>query len=217
MFGRLFILFSVAVAVVFACFPELDIFVSKLFYRDGEFFLKHEPIFEFMHDVIVPLTIVTVIVLLALLIYTYKGRKIGKYLDKKAAIFLLVYLITGPAVVTNLVFKEYSGRVRPVNSKFFGGEHKFTPYYDFSGKCDHNCSFISGHVGGAMFFLALAYVFRNRLILVLSLSFVALMALTRVVQGAHFLSDVLFAIIVNFIILKLVYYLIYKKEARLEE
>ncbi len=217
MFGKFFILFSVAVATIFALFPQLDIWVSQEFYADGHFFLKNEPIFVFMHDILRPMTIVVVLSLISLLIYTFKGKKIGKYLDKKAVIFLIVYLVTGPAVVTNLIIKEHSGRVRPINSELFGKEKKFTPYYDFSGECKHNCSFISGHTGGAMFFLALAYIFRSRVVFWLTLSFIALMATTRVVQGAHFLSDVLFSIIINFIILKVLYYLFYERSSKVEE
>jgi lipid A 4'-phosphatase len=212
MFSKGFIIFSLAVAVIFALFPELDIYISSLFFRDGEFYLSDRAFFVFMHDMLRPLIIVTVVVLIGVLIYSWRGGKIGRYLDKRAALFLLTYLLVGPAIVTNLIIKEHSGRDRPKNCKIFGGEEEFKPYYDFSGSCEYNCSFISGHTSGALFFLSLAYLFRSKRVFWAALIFGALMGITRVVQGSHFMSDVLFSFIINFIILKVLYYLFYREK-----
>ncbi len=211
-FSKFFLIFTVASLLLFALFPEIDLEVSGLFYHEGEgFYLKKHAFFVFMHDIIRPLLLLTVLLLLFFLFYKKKNR----FLDRKAAGFLLTFLLIGPGLVTNLIFKEHSGRVRPVHVLEFGGEKAFTPYYKLTGACKTNCSFISGHAAAAFFFMAFGYVYRSRKLFFLGLGFGVLMALTRVVQGGHFLSDVLFAFIVNFMILKGLYYLFYKEEASL--
>ena len=211
-FSKFFIFFTLASVLLFAFFPEIDLEVSGLFYHEnGGFYLKNAPFFSFMHDAIRPLLIVTVLVLLFFLIYP----KTNRYLDRKAAGFLLAFLLIGPGLITNVFFKEHSGRVRPVHVMEFGGDKAFTPYYKLTGACQTNCSFVSGHAAAAFFFMAFGYVYRSRKLFFLGLAFGVLMALTRVVQGGHFLSDVVFAFIINFMVLKGVYYLFYKKEALL--
>ncbi len=215
-FSKFFIIFTVGSLVLFALFPEIDLEVSGLFYREGEgFFLKDHPLAAFFHDILAPLFIVTFLLLFAYLYYQKKTGKKSDYFDKKAVAFLLTFLLIGPGIVTNLFFKEFSGRVRPVHVTQFGGQKQFTPYYQVNGACKTNCSFISGHAAAAFFFMAFGYVMRSRKVFLLGFGFGVAMALTRVVQGGHFFSDVLFAFIINFMILKGVYYLFYKEEATL--
>lgn len=215
-FSKAFIIFTLASMVLFALFPEIDLLVSGFFYREDEgFFLKDHPLSVFFHDVLGPLFVVTFVSLFAYLYYQKRSGKKSRYFDKKALVFLLIFLLTGPALVTNLFLKEVSGRVRPVHVTEFGGKKIFTPYYKMTGTCKTNCSFISGHAAAAFFFMAFGYVMRSQKIFLLGVSFGVFMSLTRVVQGGHFFSDVLFAFIINFIILKGLYYLFYKEEVRL--
>ncbi len=215
-FSKFFILFSVVSVVLFALFPEIDLDVSGFFYKEGEgFYLKNHSLAAFFHDLLGPLFIVTFLSLFGYLYYQKKSGKKSDYFDKKAVGFLLTFLLIGPGLVTNLFFKELSGRVRPVHVTQFGGDKAFTPYYKVTGACKTNCSFISGHAAAAFFFMAFGYVMRSRKVFLLGLGFGIVMSLTRVVQGGHFFSDVVFAFIINFIILKGVYYLFYKEEATL--
>ncbi len=219
-FSRFFILFSILSIVIFALFPQIDLGVSELFYRvnDG-FFLKHQEPFDFLYHEVKWFVIVPVVALLVLLVYQLISAKRLPTLNPKAIAFLLTFLIIGPGLVTNSILKENSTRSRPVQIHHFDPQsHKhFTPYYSLKGECKSNCSFVSGHLAAAAFYLAFAYLFHSRLLFALSLGFVVLMGVTRVVQGAHFLSDVIFSFIINLIILKLIYYLFFKEEARLEK
>ena len=79
-----------------------------------------------------------------------------------------------------------------------------------------NCSFISGHVAASIFFIAFGFLFRNRILFYIALGFSLLMSLSRVVAGGHFFSDVVFALIINFIIFKLLYFMFYKEDASLD-
>ncbi len=213
--SRIFIIFSLVVAIIFAIYPELDLRVSELFYDAKEgFFLKNQEPFAFMHDYLDEILKGIGVILILLFIYQLIAKKSFKHLNKRAIAFIFTFALVGPGIVTNLLIKEHSSRARPINIEHFGADEgkQFTPYYSLFGKCKTNCSFISGHLSGSMILLALAYIFKSRLIFASALGFVVLMGVSRVVQGAHFLSDVLFAFIINFIILKMIYYLFYGKK-----
>jgi len=219
-FSKFFIIFSIIMAILFALFPQIDLRVSEFFYDPIKgFFLKDDQPFAFLHDELRWILIVPWVVLLGMLAYQFITKKSFKYLNKKAIGFLFVYLLIGPGLITNVIIKDHSGRVRPINIEHFKADkgRNFTPYYSLTGKCEKNCSFISGHTSAAFFFLAFAYLYKSRLIFALTLAFGSLMGVARVVQGAHFLSDVIFAFIINLIILKIIYYLFYKEGAVLEE
>jgi len=217
-FSKYFILFTLFCVVIFALFPELDIAASSFFYKEGEgFYLGDSFLFAFLHKRLGVILGVSIVGLLLALLYQLKTKKVLKYFDKKAIGFILIFLLLGPGLITNVFFKEYSGRVRPVHTEIFGGSKAFTPYYSLKGECQTNCSFISGHAAAGFFFLAFAYVMKSRRIFYVALGFGVLMALTRVVQGGHFLSDVVFAFIVNFIVLKVLYFLFYKEEASFDK
>jgi len=219
-FSKFFIIFSLISAVVFALFPEIDLRVSELFFDEGKgFFLKDDQPFAFLHDELKWILIVPWIMLFGVLIYQLYTKRDFDYLNKKAIGFLFVFLLIGPGLITNIIIKDHSGRARPINIEHFQADkgRSFTPYYSLSGKCEKNCSFISGHTSAAFFFLAFAYIYKSRLIFALALAFGALMGVARIVQGAHFLSDVIFAFIINLIILKIIYYLFYKRGAVLKE
>ena len=111
-------------------------------------------------------------------------------------LFVIAALIVGPGVVANLVFKDNMGRARPREVVEFGGTKLFTPPLLPSGECRQNCSFVSGEASShfAAFF-ALAFVlpqFRTALIVV-ALAAGGFAGAIRIVQGGHFLSDVVFA------------------------
>ncbi len=219
-FSRVFILFTLVVALIFALFPDIDLRISELFFdsKNG-FYLKDLQPFAFLHDEIRWILLIPVVILLLVLLYQIIFQKRLQTLNPKAIFFIFTFLIIGPGIVSNLIIKEHSTRARPINIDHFGANKgkTFTPYYSHEGKCKKNCSFISGHTAAATLFLTFAYLYRSRLLFMLALGFVALMGLTRVVQGAHFLSDVIFSFIINLIILKIVYYLFYKKYALLED
>ncbi len=217
-FSPFFLLFTLCCMLLFALYPEIDIQVASLFYDAQKgFYLKEFPLFHFLYKGIGPIMIGTFLALFLGLYWQKKRGKEAHFLHKKAVGFLLLFFLIGPGIITNLIFKEHSGRARPVQIIQFGGEKQFTPYYEITNQCEHNCSFISGHAAAAFFFMAFGYVMHSRLLFWLGFSFGVLMALTRMAQGGHFLSDVTFAFIINLIVLKILYYLYYKEGAVLEK
>jgi len=85
------------------------------------------------------------------------------------------------------------------------------PALEMSRQCERNCSFVSGDVSAALSFLAVALLVpaRRR---GWALAGTALMAggigFARMVAGAHFLSDVLFAGLFTLLVVQICYRLI---------
>jgi lipid A 4'-phosphatase len=110
--------------------------------------------------------------------------------------FVVACLAVGPGVVANLVLKDNLGRARPREVIEFGGTKAFTPAFVPSNQCPDNCSFVSGEAS-SMFasFFALALVLpQYRMALIAAgIATGSIAGAIRMLQGAHFLSDVLFA------------------------
>lgn len=190
--------FLVAVGAVFTIFPQLDQSVSGLFYRSGGgFFLYDNPVIRVIHDAVPPLAVGSGIVLVTALAWTrWTGRNVAG-LSWRAAAYLLAVLIVAPGLLANTVLKDNWGRARPSQTIEFGGKKAFTPALRISDQCDHNCSFVCGHAAMAFTPMALAFVLRSRRqrrwALAGGLGFGGLVGMVRIIEGGHFLSDVLFA------------------------
>jgi membrane-associated phospholipid phosphatase len=124
----------------------------------------------------------------------------------RAAIFLTASLLIGPGLLVNGIMKPHWGRPRPIEITQFGGTLKFVNWWDPSGACDSNCSFISGEASTA------AWMFGPAMLLPMpwrTVGIVAVAALTatisslRVIAGGHFFTDVLFGALATILILLL--------------
>ena len=117
---------------------------------------------------------------------------------RKKGVFLLLLLILGPGVLTNVIFKEYWGRPRPREIIQFSGAKQFLQPWQ-RGIPHNGRSFPSGHSSAAFYMAAPYFIFRNekRKIALLWLAggmiFGILMSIARIAQGGHFLSDCLWA------------------------
>lgn len=118
---------------------------------------------------------------------------------RRAGLFLLVVFGLGPGLIVNYALKEHWGRPRPHQVSEFGGEFAYVPLGTPGPSITHNSSFPSGHAAVAFYLIAPAFVVpaqRPRLangLLALGSIFGAGMSLTRVMQGGHFASDVLWS------------------------
>ncbi|TAN56852.1 MAG: phosphatase PAP2 family protein [Magnetospirillum sp.] len=194
-----FVSLLLSVAVVFTLFPALDQGISALFYRagGGGFFLYENPLIRGIHDAVPPLAIGSGVALLAILAGALWMKRPIAGLSWRSAIYLLAVLIVAPGLLTNTVLKDNWGRARPSHTVEFGGKKAFTPALVISDQCDHNCSFVCGHAAMAFTPVALAFVLRTRRqrrgALAAGLGLGGLVGLVRIIEGGHFLSDVLFA------------------------
>ncbi len=111
-------------------------------------------------------------------------------------LFLVLCLSIGPGLVANLIFKDQWGRARPKHVVEFGGTKQFTPAPLPANQCKRGCSFVSGEASSTFvpFYAAAAIVPQWAAALIVTGTISGLVAgFVRISQGAHFLSDIVFA------------------------
>ncbi|MCI0401732.1 MAG: phosphatase PAP2 family protein [Gammaproteobacteria bacterium] len=194
---RLFLGLSLGAAVVFILFPGLDLGSSSLFYDKaaGGFFLNNRG-FDVVHSAISEAGRIITLALFILLAISWLSSKVGAYLSCQRILwFLFLAFALGPGLVVDVVFKDHFGRARPAAIVEFGGDKMFTPAFVISDQCDKNCSFVCGScsVGFAILAFALLTKTRRKRYIAGATVFGGLVGLMRIVQGAHFLSDVIFS------------------------
>ncbi|MGB5526957.1 MAG: phosphatase PAP2 family protein [Gemmatimonadota bacterium] len=196
--SRVLLAVAIVAAAVFTAFPDIDLWMSGLFYRpDGGFYLKDAWWAVAIYDSI-PIIAITVGVgsLLFLIGNLVRKRQIGP-LSNRFLLFLLAALAVGPGLVVNAGFKDNWGRARPRDVAEFSGEKHFTPALQPTDQCERNCSFVAGHPSVVFWLAALGFAVaarkrRNRVFAAAAaLGLVA--GFGRIVQGGHFLSDVIFS------------------------
>lgn len=116
----------------------------------------------------------------------------------RAGLFAGLLLAVGPWLLVNEVFKEHFGRPRPREIRQFGGDQEFHRLWQ-PGIPHEGASFPSGHASMGFYWLGL-FVFyhrgrptRAKIFLAAGLAHGCLMGFGRMVQGAHFASDVLWS------------------------
>ncbi len=199
-------------ALLFITFPKIDIAVSALFASPhGGFPLARHPVLKWLNRLVEYIAI-TGIVLLPMLLavgLVWKRSIFARHI--RQVLFLALSLALGPGLVANSLFKNLWGRARPRDIVEFGGTLTFTPPVLVAHQCDTNCSFVSGDTSLAFSLLAVALVLPKgwrRPGVVLVLLFGILIGFTRMVQGAHFLSDTVFAGLFMTLVIVVLYRLI---------
>jgi len=128
---------------------------------------------------------------------------------RRGAFAIVVTLVIGAGLLTNTVLKGYWGRPRPKQVEQFGGKHTYRPFWqpNFHTRHDPQRSFPSGHVAMGFYFLSVCFVGRrtkNRTLYVvgfiLTIGLGGSLMVTRVVQGGHFLSDVVASLILMWLV-----------------
>jgi len=213
----LFIALSLALVLglLFGIFPELDLKLAALFY-DGatrSFPLKFDSWAAIARDgamwiawsLAVPAIVALVIKLLR------PDRPL--LMSGRAIIFLLATLALSAGVLTNLTFKSYWGRPRPVLVTQFDGDLPFMPWWDPRGGCGRNCSFFSGEGATAFWTFAPAALTPppwRPLAYAAATLFGVITSALRMAFGGHFFSDVAAAGLVTFVVVWFAYALIYR-------
>jgi membrane-associated phospholipid phosphatase len=131
----------------------------------------------------------------------------------RAAVFLLVTILLSAVVLSNLTFKSYWGRPRPVMVTEFNGPWQFVPWWDPRGECGRNCSFFSGEGATAFWTYAPAALTPpawRPLAYVAATAFGVATSALRMAFGGHFFTDVAAAGLVSFFVIWLCYAWIYR-------
>lgn len=181
-----------AASLLFLVFPGIDLWFSGLFHEPGKGFIYASLPWAQWFYIASPILVKLMVAVLVLLVLLGLWRRFAGL--RRRALFLLTAILLGPGLLV-LVLKDYWDRARPWQVVEFGGEQRFTPAWVMTDQCDRNCSFVSGHASGAFSVMALAWVFvrHRRMWLVVGALWGAHMGFIRIIQGGHFLSDVVFA------------------------
>jgi membrane-associated PAP2 superfamily phosphatase len=140
----------------------------------------------------------TLVVVLALAGFFLSWSKEVFRLWRRVFLFLFLSAVLGPGIITNAILKEYWGRPRPREIEEFGGHNAFEPILSFDPVSEGK-SFPCGHATMGFYFLCGFFLlrrYRRKLadgIIVAALALGGLMGIARMLQGAHFFSDVVWA------------------------
>jgi lipid A 4'-phosphatase len=188
---------GVLAGIAFLAFPEIDLIASRVFHvGSGTFSGQSLGCLEMLRRFFVGVFYLCIATSLVGLIITRGRERSWQRLTGAQWLFLAICLAMGPGVVTNVVLKDHWGRARPKQVVEFGGAKTFTPPLIPTDQCANNCSFVSGEAASIFmpFYAAGLLIPQWATVLLIGgtlLGFVA--GLVRMSQGAHFLSDVIFA------------------------
>ena len=193
-------------------FTNLDIEIEAYFYSPEERWIhKDSNPWDFLYHYgnIPAFTIAGVSI--CILAASLASKRFLRY--RKITVFLLLVLAIGPGIITHSIFKENWGRPRPRQITSFGGTQKFLPVW-VKGVSGEGKSFPSGHASIGYYTLTPFFFLRRingkyaLVVLFAGLSYGSLMGLGRMIQGAHFASDVLWSGGFTYLTGLLVYYLL---------
>src|SRR3954452_9220690 len=206
---------ALVVGLVFGIYPELDLRLAALFYDSAtkSFPLKLNTPAAFARDG--AMWIAWGIALPAIVALVIKLARPDRPLliSGRAIVFLLLTLVLAAGILTNLTFKTYWGRPRPVVVTEFNGDLPFVPWWDPRGGCGRNCSFFSGEGATAFWTYAPAALTPSAwrpLAFAGATVFGVVTSVLRMAFGGHFFTDVAAAGLVSFFVVWLAYAWIYR-------
>ena len=193
--------------------PELDVYISSLFYYGDKQFLiqSYYPISIFFRKILLPFLLIYVFILPVFLRFLPLQKiYFGYTFSVSQIIFIWVSGAITMLLVVNVILKNMWGRVRPNDISYFGGIHDFTPWYKISNSCTSNCSFVSGDSSVGFLLIVFYFITKKRVYLYLGLVLGSVLGFVRVIAGGHFFSDIVFSQIVVTITI-LASFILYKK------
>ena len=199
------------VIAVYALDPGLDLRVTSHYFFDEaakKFWLADHPVIVSLRNLNSAIDIMIGVALAFAVIYAWIVPAKKPLVSRRAVIFLVATFLLAPVLVANGVFKENWSRPRPYHVAEFGGAASFVPWWDPRGTCKRSCSFFSGEVSAAAWTMAPAVLvpgIMGAVAIAASLAFTAAIAVVRLAQGGHFLSDTAFAALMTWLIVWLAY------------
>lgn len=193
--------------IIFFTFPFIDIFIANMFFYDGIFPLNGKYNFTMkIIDGIIEFGCMAIWIKVILAIGIKEMRKIGRkqilhsHLIKKLFYISSVGLLGSFGIVHTL--KHLISRCRPKAIQFFGGTAPFTEIWTYnpnSIKIGSSClSFVSGHAAIGFLIYSIAFTYsvhskKHMQYIILGSIIGGLFGFVRIIQGQHFLSDVIFS------------------------
>lgn len=208
-FYKIILLLFMLAATVLFIFPQIDIQVEQLLYRpEVGFYLNNLTAIQFIYKIVPMLIYIVLTSFILLFVWIHVTKHKVFRIGNREIIYLLLVLLIGPGLLVNFVFKDHFGRARPYQIVNFGGDKQFSRPLVIANQCKKNCSFPSGHAATGFYFVALALLWQRRKKLMVSLAilFGFIVGLGRMLQGGHFLSDVIYSGLIVLIVSYILYY-----------
>ncbi|MFY7978470.1 MAG: phosphatase PAP2 family protein, partial [Sediminibacterium sp.] len=162
----------------------------------SKFYLSSNLFVRFCHKIVPIICLIFVLVAALQSIKTFLKTKSLALRYYIKIIYVTLVCLIGPGIIIHGVIKETYDRARPHQIHEFGGNKLFTPAFVKSNQCDSNCSFVSGHASVGFMFYSLAFLVKGRKRILMNITATILgliFGLTRIMEGGHFLSDIIFA------------------------
>ncbi|MES2088802.1 MAG: phosphatase PAP2 family protein [Pseudomonadota bacterium] len=193
---------------LFAKVPQIDLMVAARYYAPSEGFLHaQDPVVRALY---VWSPIIGRTILAALAVFAAMGPWVARLLRprhellaqqcagpwRRAAIVAVLCGVLGPGLVIEVWFKNAAGRPRPVQVVQFGGDQVFHGAFEHGPDTTKHRSFVSSHAAAGFWLMSLGLtcgpVWRRRWFLI-GLITGSIIGVGRMMQGGHFLSDIIFA------------------------
>lgn len=206
---------ALVVGLLFGIDPELDLKLAALFYDapTHSFPLKSNALAAIARDGAMWIAWALALPAIVALLVKLARPDRPLLMPGRAVVFLLLTLVLSAGVLTNLTFKSYWGRPRPVLVTEFNGDLPFVAWWDPRGRCGRNCSFFSGEGATAFWSYAPAALTPpawRPLAYAAATVFGVTTSVLRMAFGGHFFTDVATAGLVTFLVIWLAYGYIYR-------
>ncbi|MCH8180721.1 MAG: phosphatase PAP2 family protein [Proteobacteria bacterium] len=194
---------------VYAKFPGLDLLVSANYFDPARgFFRAQDPLVRALYDWTPTLGRILFVVMLAhALLASWLGRGLealgrtgqasrcrGPW--RHLSVVFVCAALLGPGLLIEGVLKNTVGRPRPVQTDIFGGSEPFHGPFTPGDNPERHRSFVSSHAATGFALMALGLTggaaTRRRWLLV-GLIAGSAVGTGRIMQGGHYLSDIVFA------------------------
>ncbi len=191
-------LLLLACVLLFLIWPELDLIVTRYFFDplNQEFPANALPWVKWVYDDTPVINQwLGLLMLSALLLQWIRPGWPGLRARRSMCAWLLVVCI-GLGFTVDWVLKDHFGRPHPYQTHVFTGDQDFVPAFHYRPLCEVNCSFVSGHAAGGFVWMAWGmwgWRRRRQAWLLAGVAAGSFIGAARVMQGGHFLSDVVFS------------------------
>jgi membrane-associated PAP2 superfamily phosphatase len=205
------LVFALALAIVAAAATvfsllgfNIDLSIASLFYdpRTKTFLAGKESVFAWLRDH-GAVAMLTCAAFVALALRALSWRRLPS-VPPRAAVFLTISLLLGPGLLINVILKDNWGRPRPGSVIELGGAQPYIHWWNRSGTCQNNCSFASGEAAAAAWMFGpamLAPPHWRAAAMAGAAVFTITMSALRVAAGGHFLTDVVFGVLISLAVL----------------
>ena len=174
---------------------SLDCIIASLPYNTSahKFYGELSVWCRVIYNMVPIITILMVVGLLAL--WLTKNNFHNPHQIKKFVIITTLSLVIGPGLIVNVGLKNHWGRPRPY--QVLRDNKIYKPFYMPSFNNHEDNSFPSGHAAIGFFLgMPLIILKRKRIGFTVSIIGGSLIGMVRILQGGHYLSDVIFSGIV---------------------